>query len=226
MSEDLPNGWLELTLGQTGLWSSGGTPSRQHQEYFANGAIPWVKSGDLPDGSILKTDECITDLGLQNSSAKLMPSGTISMALYGATIGKLGVMSFPAATNQACVNVIPDTRLVEPQYLFWYLFSERTAFIEKGKGGAQPNISQEIVRAHPFNLAPLAEQRRIVAKLGGIFAKLSTSTHSLSKISKTLPRFRRSILVAAFSGRLTADWRADAIDDEEFPSTWEKRRLD
>jgi type I restriction enzyme S subunit len=171
-----------------------------------------VKSGDLPDGPILKTEEEITELGLQNSSAKLMPAGTISMALYGATIGKLGLMTFPAATNQACANVIPDTRLVETNYVFYYLLSERRNFVEQGQGGAQPNISQEIVRTHPFRIAPRAEQRRIVAKLENLLSRVDACQHRLARIPALLKRFRQSILTAACSGRLTADWREEHAD--------------
>src|SRR5215831_262268 len=128
---ELPQGWTSSTLDNIGKWCSGGTPSRRVESYFGKG-IPWIKSGDLPDGSILKTDEQITTAGLENSSAKLLPAGTISMALYGATIGKLGILTFPAATNQACANVIPLADLIDPKYLFFYLRSERETLIEKG----------------------------------------------------------------------------------------------
>jgi type I restriction enzyme S subunit len=210
MNDELPQGWVDITLQQAGAWRSGGTPSRRRPEFFGKG-IRWVKSGDLPDGPILKTEEEITQDGLQNSSAKLMPTGTISMALYGATIGKLGIMTFPAATNQACTNVIPDNRLVESNYLFYYLLSERRNFIEQGQGGAQPNISQEIVRTHPFRLAPLAEQRRIVAKVEKLFGQVDSCQHRLAKIPALLKRFRQSVLAAACSGRLTADWREENL---------------
>jgi type I restriction enzyme S subunit len=212
MSDELPKGWAEITLQDAGAWRSGGNPSRQRPEYFGKG-IPWVKSGDLPDGPILKTQEEITKDGLENSAAKLMPAGTISMALYGATIGKLGLMTFPAATNQACANVVPDTRLIEPQFLFNYLLSERRNFIEQGQRGAQPNISQEIVRSHPFPLAPLAEQRRIVAKLEKLLGQVDACQQRLEKMPTLLKRFRQSVLAAACSGRLTADWRKEKTTD-------------
>ena len=129
------------------------------------------------------------------------------MALYGATIGKLGILTFPAATNQACANVIPLADLIDPKYLFFYLRSERETLIEKGQGGAQPNISQEIVRAHPILLAPLAEQRRIVAKLEALLGKVDACKQRLAKIPVLLKRFRQSVLAAACLGRLTSDWR-------------------
>lgn len=205
---ELPEGWATEKLQQMGFWRSGGTPSRTKSEYFGSG-IPWVKSGDLPDGPILETEEQITQSGLENSAAKLMPIGTVCMALYGATIGKLGIMTFEAATNQASANLIPDERLVSGRYVFYYLLSERQKFIDMGQGGAQPNISQEIVRAHPIRLAPLPEQHRIVAKLDALLAKVRTCQDRLAHIPTLLKRFRQSVLAAACSGKLTADWREE-----------------
>ena len=131
------------------------------------------------------------------------------MALYGATIGKLGVLTFPAATNQACANVVPDTDVIDSRYLFFYLLSERKNLIEKGQGGAQPNISQEIVKSHPIVLAPLNEQRRIVAKLEKLLGRVDAAQARLANLPRILKRFRQSVLAAACSGRLTADWRAE-----------------
>ena len=210
---ELPEGWAVAKLQDVGAWRSGGTPSRTKSEYFGQG-VPWVKSGDLPDGPITKSDEQITQLGLDSSAAKLMPPGTICMALYGATIGKLGTMTFEAATNQATANLVPDERLVDGQYVFHYLMSERQNFIDLGQGGAQPNISQEIVRNHPIKLAPLAEQRRIVGKLELLLGKVSSSQQRLSRVPGLLKRFRQSVLAAACSGKLTADWRDENEDVE------------
>ena len=216
MSE-LPEGWARTNLADIGRWSSGGTPSRSGADYFGQG-IPWVKSGDLTDGLITRTEEQITVLGLKNSSAKLMPRGTISIALYGATIGKLGLLGFPAATNQACANVVPNKELIKPQYLFFYLMSERKTLIDKGQGGAQPNISQEIVKAHPIVLPPLNEQRRIVTKLEKLLSRVDAAQARLATIPRTLKRFRQSVLAAACSGRLTASWRRTHSNNEPAPA--------
>lgn len=195
---DLPLGWTRTSLAEVGEWCSGGTPSRRNSAYFGHG-IPWVKSGDLPDGPIRRTEEQITELGLNNSSAKLMPVGTISVALYGATIGKLGLTTFPAATNQACANVVPDTRLIDPQYLFYYLMAAKDALIDKGQGGAQPNISQQILKAHDILLAPINEQRRIADKLKKVLTRVNAAQERLATIPRLLKRFRHSVLAAAFT---------------------------
>ena len=155
MSDGLPPHWIEIKLQDVGNWSTGGTPSRQRPEYFGKGT-PWIKSGDLPDGPVVKTDEEITKIGLQNSTDKLYPIGTVSMALYGATIGKLGILTFPAATNQACANVIPNNNLVVTNYLFYYLFSQRDNFIQSGQGGDSQTLVKElfVIILFPLLLLP------------------------------------------------------------------------
>jgi type I restriction enzyme S subunit len=207
MSDKLPRGWAVCALKDVATWSSGGTPARATVRFFGKG-IPWVKSGDLKDGPILTTEEQITEAGLEHSAAKLLPVGTVCMALYGATIGKLGIMTFPAATNQACANAIPTTDLVRERYLFFYLLSQRESFINLGQGGAQPNISQTIVREYPIRVAPSAEQRRIVAKLEKLLGKVEACQKRLAKIPIILKRFRQSVLDAAVTGKITVDWRS------------------
>ncbi len=123
--------------------TSGGTPNRGMPEYY-NGDIPWVKSGELRDGLITTCDEYITEAGLKNSSAKLFPKGTLLVAMYGANIGKTGVLDFDATTNQAVCAIFPKID-ISKEFLYWYFKQQRIDFIAVGKGGAQPNISQTII---------------------------------------------------------------------------------
>ncbi len=206
MSE-LPEGWAEAPLGDIGKWASGGTPSRQKPEYFG-GPIPWVKSGDLPDGPIVHVSESLTSAGVANSAAKLLPAGTIAIALYGATIGRLGILTFPAATNQACACLDVSHGLIDRRFAFYFLLSQRKALVEMGQGGAQPNISQEILRQHPILVPPLAEQRRIVEKVEALLAKVEACRQRLHRLPKLLTRFRQSVLAAAFTG----DWPSTTLD--------------
>jgi type I restriction enzyme S subunit len=152
--------WPAKRLGDLCRTTSGGTPSRLKPEYFG-GTISWVKSGDLNDGEIVQCDESLTDQGLQFSNAKLFDSGTLLIAMYGATVGKLGILGIPAATNQAVCAIFPSPEL-DRRFLFHFLLSIREKLIEKSTGGAQPNISQTIVRDLKIPLPPLAEQQRIV----------------------------------------------------------------
>ncbi len=168
---DLPKGWEWARLGAIGDWGSGATPSRTHPEYY-NGDIPWLKTGDLTDSFIESIPECISQLALKKTSVRLNETGSVLMAMYGATIGKLGILTFPATTNQACCACKPLPG-VEALYLFYFLMSQRAAFIKRGEGGAQPNISKEKIVSTLIPIPPLAEQRRIVDRIESLFSTLS-----------------------------------------------------
>ena len=140
----LPKGWQWVKLGDVCQTTSGGTPLRGTSGYYG-GNIPWVKSGELNDGFIDSTEETITELGIQNSSAKLFPAGTLLIALYGATVGRLGILNMDAATNQA-VCAIFTSEQIDRNFLFHYLLGKRNELVDISFGGAQPNISQEIIR--------------------------------------------------------------------------------
>ena len=176
-SRKLPKGWIWTILGSVGIWQAGGTPSRSNKSYFG-GNIPWLKTGDLNDGYISEIPESITEKAVANSSAKINPIGSVLIAMYGATIGKLGILTFPASTNQACCACIKYFAITQ-SYLFYFLLSHRAAFIAKGGGGAQPNISKEIIVNTVIPLPPLAEQQRIVAKIEELFSVLDDIQKSL-----------------------------------------------
>ena len=136
--------WKTVRLGDVAKTSSGGTPKRGVASYYG-GDIPWVKSGELGDSTVYETQEKISKVGLDNSSAKLFPKGTLCVALYGATVGKLGILGMDAATNQAvCGIFLPNE--IDTRFAYRFLESKRRELIEMGKGGAQSNISQEIIR--------------------------------------------------------------------------------
>lgn len=172
----LPNGWCETLLGNIGTWQSGATPSRLRKDYYG-GSIPWLKTGDLNDGIVQFIPESITERALEETSVKLNPADSILIAMYGATIGKIGILSKPATTNQACCACVDY--LAEKMFLFYFLLANREQFIAMGGGGAQPNISKEkIIHTHiPF--PPLQEQHRIVAKIEELFAQLNRIASSL-----------------------------------------------
>lgn len=149
---ELPKGWILVKLGDVAKWSSGGTPSRTKKEYYG-GDIPWFKTGELKGGILVSAEENITELGIKKSSAKLFPKGAIAIAMYGATIGKTAVFGIEGATNQACAVAVAHPCL-NNNYLHYYLKSEKQNFIDKGKGGAQPNISQTVIKQHPIPLPP------------------------------------------------------------------------
>lgn len=149
-----------LKISDIAETTSGGTPNRGIIEYY-NGSIPWVKSGELKDDIITSCDEYITEEGLKNSSAKLFPKGTLLVAMYGANIGKTGILDFEASTNQAICAVFPKVAITK-EYLYWYFKQQRLEFIEIGKGGAQPNISQTVINNASIALPEMNYQKKIV----------------------------------------------------------------
>jgi len=166
---EVPEGWVWTKLGEIGKWQSGSTPSRANKCYYG-GDIPWLKTGDLNDGFITEISESITEEALKNTSVKLNPTDSVLIAMYGATIGKVGILTFPATTNQACCAC--SEYFIDKMYLFYFLLQERNKFIYKAGGGAQPNISKEIIVDTFIPLPPLSEQRRIVAKIEEVFGEL------------------------------------------------------
>ncbi len=201
----LPENWCWTRMQEIAQWGSGGTPSRKVSEYY-NGDISWVKTGELNDDYIFETEEHITQEAISHSSAKIYPTDTVVIAMYGATIGKVGILGIPAATNQACACAIvrPST---DYKYLFYYAQSQKDDFIKKGKGGAQPNISQEIIKFHQFPLPPLAEQHRIVDRIESLFAKLDEAKEKAQTVVDSFETRKAAILHKAFTGELTAKWR-------------------
>ena len=213
----LPDGWTATTLGSVADWSSGGTPSRKRAEYFG-GDIPWVKTGELTEKYVRKTTEMLTELGVKNSSAKIFPKGSVGIAMYGATIGKVSIWGIDASTNQACAVARPTRDVVSAEFLYHFLRSEKGALVREGKGGAQPNISQGLLKAWPIALPPLNEQHRIVARIEYLSDEIDHGVESLRDAKRAIALYRQSLLKSAFEGRLTATWRAanpDKLDEPD-----------
>ncbi|EEV5847420.1 restriction endonuclease subunit S [Escherichia coli] len=221
----LPEGWVETNLQNVASWGSGGTPSRNHDEYY-NGNIPWIKTGDLGPKIITNASEYITDAGVKNSSAKFFPKGSVAIAMYGATIGKTSILGIDATTNQACAVGTPLEGVTSTLFLYYFLLNEKNAFIKKGKGGAQPNISQTVIKEHIIYLPPLAEQKIITEKLDTLLAQVESTKARLEQIPKILKRFRQAVLRAAMNGTLMGlkESRPHPLCKQwqwpEVPSTW------
>ena len=174
---ETPQNWSWTTLGKIGKWQSGSTPNRLNKDYY-NGNIPWLKTGDLNDGYITHIPESITEKALNETSVKLNPTGSVLIAMYGATIGKIGMLTFPATTNQACC-ACEVFNGIDKEFLFLFLLSHREEFIKMGGGGAQPNISKEKIINTYIPLPPFAEQKRIVNTVNVLFTKLDDIMESL-----------------------------------------------
>lgn len=211
MSElkELPKGWKWKKLGEVCKTTSGGTPNRGNKEYY-DGNIPWVKSGELDKGLILDTEEKISELAIKKSSAKIFPKGTLLIALYGATIGKLAFLGVDASTNQAICGIY-ENDVLDSKYLYHYLFNKKQKLVDQGIGGAQPNISQTILKNLDIPLPPLPTQQAIVSKIEELFSELDKGVENLKTAQQQLKVYRQSVLKWAFEGKLTR-LNHDSID--------------
>lgn len=190
-----------VPLGKVCKTMSGGTPSRSRSDYF-DGKIPWLKSGELNDGLITDSEEHITQEALDNSNAKMFPKGTLLIALYGATVGKTGILGIDSSTNQAICALFPQKDVLERDYLHWFLKFKRNDFLSKSFGGAQPNISQALLRKTNVPLPTLPVQRRMVEYLNSLQTKVDElkelQKETENKIGELIPSF----LDKAFRGEL------------------------
>lgn len=225
---DVPESWKWVKVGNVGSWSSGATPSRTNPAYYG-GSIPWLKTGDLNDGFIQEVPEYITDLALEKTSLRLNPIGSVLMAMYGATIGKLGILEIPVTTNQACCACIPYAGM-NNKYLFYYLMSMRQSYIGMAEGGAQPNISKEKIVNSLIPLPPAEEQRRIVAKIEELLPYVDRYAAAYEKLEQFNAKFpedmKKSVLQYAIQGKLVEQREEEGTGEELYRQIQaEKKRL-
>jgi len=190
---ELPESWEWVRLGDIGDWGAGATPKRSNPEFYKNGTIPWLKTGELNDGYITKSEEKITEHAVEQTSVRLNKPGDVLIAMYGATIGKLGILEIEATTNQACCACTPF-KGVYNKYLFYYLLSQRKYFRDLGMGGAQPNISRTKIINFAFPLPPLEEQKRIVVKIEELFNLCNELEKQFKNKNQYLKKLRTAIL--------------------------------
>ena len=181
------------------MWQSGATPSRLRQDYYG-GNIPWLKTGDLNDGIIQSIPENITEKALEETSVKLNPKGSVLMAMYGATIGKVGILSFAATTNQACCAYL--NYKIEQMYLFYFLLANRENFISMGGGGAQPNISKEKIIQTSIPVPPINEQKRIINAIDYWISLVNSIDNSKENLQVLIKQVKSKILDLAIHGKL------------------------
>jgi len=206
MSEEIniPKHWQIKKLGEVCFTTSGGTPNRGNKSFY-EGNIPWVKSGELNQGLITNTEENISEEAIKKSSAKVFPKGTLLIALYGATIGKLAFLGVDAATNQAICGIYKNEN-IDSYFLYYYLFSKKPSLVKQGIGGAQPNISQGILKNLELPLPPLSEQQAIVFKIEELLSDLENGKQQLQIAQQQLKIYRQSLLKWAFEGKLCLNY--------------------
>lgn len=212
---EIPKGWEVKKLGDIAITSSGGTPLRTHSEYW-NGNIKWLKISDLNDSLIDNSDEFITEIGLKNSSAKILKKGTLLVAMYG-SIGKLGILNTEATTNQAiCAIINKKDKKFEIKFLFYFFMSAKEKMLNESFGGVQKNISQTYLKNLEIPLPNLTEQKAIVDKLDDSFAKIENAITNLTNAKENLKLYKQSVLKSAFNGDLLPNTS---------PIHWEVKKL-
>lgn len=189
-------GWNRIPLAKLGFWGSGGTPTSTRKDYYQNGTIPWAVIGDLNDGIMTRTEASITEEALADSSSKLVPKGAILIAMYG-SIGKTAITGIECCTNQAIAHCIVDTKLVSKDYFFIVAKSLKRHLIQEGKGAAQPNISQSVLKHLIIDLPPLAEQALIVDKVEALMQICDHLKRSLRESEVLAEKFSRSVVSAS-----------------------------
>jgi restriction endonuclease S subunit len=140
---------------------SGGTPSKSKAEYYDGGTIPWLGSGELAQGEITTAKNYITEIALKESSAKVFPKDSLLVAMYGATVGQVGILRFESSTNQAVCAILPNPEKALPEYLYVVFLGSKSKLVALSAGGAQPNISQQIIKDFKIPLPSLEVQNQI-----------------------------------------------------------------
>lgn len=203
--------WLGDVPEHWGVWKlthafekigSGTTPKTDNREYYDDGTHPWVNTGDLNDGDLTDCEKKITDLALSDhTTLRTYPPGSVVIAMYGATIGKLAILQFPASVNQACC-VFSGKLTIEYKFLFFWLLAYRPQIISLASGGGQPNVNQDILRGLRVACPALAEQETIIEFLEAETAKFDTLTAEAQRAIDLLQERRTALISAAVTGQI------------------------
>lgn len=178
--------WDIVKLGDICDTTAGGTPLKSNEEFYIPAEIPWINSGEVRNGEIFKASKYISKLGLKKSSAKLIPANSVLVAMYGATAGQVGLLRFEAATNQAVCSILPNDKF-NPKFLYYILSSKTKSLIQMSVGGAQPNISQGIIKNLQIPLPPLEVQEEIVKELDSYQAVIDGAQKVVDNWKPTIP---------------------------------------
>jgi len=198
-SAELPSGWEWKKIGDFCETSSGGTPLKQHNEYYENGNIPWLRSGEVCQKEIFETEMYITQKGMENSSAKYFPENSVVVAMYGATAGQVGIVRFRTTTNQAVCGIFPNEKY-KTEYLYYALLSKKNELVAQAVGGAQPNISQIKIRNLQIPLPPLSVQKEIVARLDKLSENVKRLEANYKQIIANCDELKKTTLKQTFQG--------------------------
>lgn len=200
---------MKVKLGDIFEIGSGGTPSKSHPEYY-KGNIPWVKTGDLKSEYLYEVEDFISEEGLKNSSAKMYEENTVLIAMYGATIGATSILKLSACTNQACAAFKENEKVI-PEYLYYFLRSQKERFVKDGVGGAQPNISAGYLKKVEMEIPLLENQKEII----GILDKTSEIISRMDQEIRLLDNLIKARFVELFGDPVSnpKKWNVKKLKD-------------
>jgi type I restriction enzyme S subunit len=203
--------WQFRPLGDVCKTGSGGTPLKSKKDFYENGTIPWLMSGEVSQGEVHKATKFITKKGLEGSSARIFPINTVLIAMYGATAGQVGILKFEASTNQAVCGVLPNDQFI-PEFLYYFFLSKQEELISQATGNAQPNISQIKIKNTPVPIIGKGEQQRIVAILDEAFEQIAIVRANTEKNLQNARALFESHLKSALTTN-TNDWKVGVLGD-------------
>lgn len=209
--------WKRSKLEEVSATFSGGTPTRENAAFFGGG-IPWVKSGEVNFRTVRSTEETISNLALQNSSARIAPNGSVLVAMYGATAGKVALLQIDAAINQAILAVVANHEVADGRFLFHALEHETPQILRKVQGSGQPNLSGSILRSHELLLPPLPEQRKIAAVLSSVDDAIEATQAVIEQLQVVKKAMMAKLFTRGLPGRHT---KFKMTEIGEVPEDWE-----
>ena len=180
-----PKGWETKSIQELAITTAGGTPSKSHPEYYMDGNIRWLRSGEVCKMNIIDTELRITELGLNNCSAKIVPVNSVVVAMYGATASQVGIIRTEMALNQAICAILPNMH-TNPIYLYFCLSSLKDSLLKVAHGAAQPNISQAIIKSTYIPVPPLALQEQFATRIEQIEEQKKAVEQTIAELQTLL----------------------------------------
>ena len=207
LKREIPQGWTSAKIKDVAHTYSGGTPTSTNSKYYDGGNIPWINSGELNNPIITSTTNYITEEGLNNSSAKLYPQDTVLVALYGATAGKVSLLSFEACSNQAVCGVIPQNKIMTT-YIRYYLSSLYEHFITLSSGSARDNISQDTIKN---TILPIP-QEKILKEYSDAVVPIISKIIANQKEIENLTKQRDELLPLLMNGQASVNYHLSGMN--------------
>lgn len=199
----VPEHWevMKTSLAFLGI-GSGTTPSTSRKEYYTEeDGLYWLQTGDLNDGEITDTSKKITSLAADECNLKFYPTDSVVIAMYGATIGKVGLLKISTSTNQACC-VLPKSKRCIPAFAFYLFIGAKKQLLIDAMGGGQPNISQDIIKKLKVSIPPISEQRIIVDHIADEVSKIDAQISKANRRIELLNELKQSIITEAVTGKI------------------------